>query len=226
MRSRRPGNTLNRQAASSRDFAVPGDAYAKLASVYDWVFGLPLQPGRVAAVRQLAIHSGESVLEVGVGTGLNLPLYPRGCRVTGIDVSRPMLERAAYRAASRRLSHVRLLLMDASSMQFSDGTFEVVYAPYLVTAAPDPVQVGREMARVCAPGGRIAILNHFVSRQRTLAWCERRLLPLGLRCGFRPDLDMDEFLDATGLEPIRVDRVNFPPIWSLVICRPPGSRNL
>lgn len=206
-----PGRTHHPESSDS-------DPYEKLASVYDWVFGLPLQSGRAAAMRRLALRPGDAVLEVGVGTGLNAPLYPPECSVIGVDVCAPMLHRAARRLATRRIRNVRLMQMDASRLSFDDDSFDVVYAPYLVTAVHDPVQVGREMRRVCAPDGRVVVLNHFLSGH-PVSWVERRLTPLGLHCGFRADLDMDQFLDQAGLDPIRVERVNFPPLWSLVICR-------
>ena len=202
--------------------AALADPYVKLASIYDWVFGLPLQPGRVAAMREMDLLPGDAVLEVGIGTGLNAALYPRHCSVVGIDACAAMLERASRRIAARRLGHVRLLRMDARRLSFPDNSFDVVYAPYLVTAVPDPVQVAREMRRVCAPGGRIVLLNHFLSRNAAISWLERRLSPLGVHYGFKSDLDLEQFLRAAELNPIRVDHVNFPPLWSLVVCRKPG----
>src|SRR5438874_6764061 len=68
--------------------------YEKLASVYDFTFGPTLHPGRVDAIRRMSIKPGDRVLEVGVGTGINVDLYPRTCSVTGIDLSGPMLEKA------------------------------------------------------------------------------------------------------------------------------------
>jgi phosphatidylethanolamine/phosphatidyl-N-methylethanolamine N-methyltransferase len=197
-------------------------AYDRLASIYDWVFGLPLQPGRLAAAHRLSLKPGDAVLEVGVGTGLNAPLYPRDCVVVGIDVCGAMLERAARRIAARNITNIHLLQMDAGQLRFRDASFDVVYAPYLVTAVPDPVQVGLEMRRVCVPGGRIVVLNHFLSRNPALAWAERQLASVSLHCGFRSDLDMDGFLRRIKLEPVSVERVNFPPMWSLVICRKPS----
>src|SRR5918911_5761876 len=95
-------------------------AYRRYARVYDTVFGPVLQPGRKAVLEALACKSGERVLEVGVGTGLSLPLYPREVRVTGIDVSREMLEKARARVARRHLTNVEALLeMDAERMSFA-----------------------------------------------------------------------------------------------------------
>src|SRR3954453_10602997 len=86
--------------------------YDKLAKVYDLFFGPTLHPGRLKAIQRMNIQAGERVLEVGVGTGINLSLYPRDCAITGIDFSSSMLEKARERAARKNLQHMRLLQMD------------------------------------------------------------------------------------------------------------------
>ena len=109
------------------------------------------------------------MLEVGVGTGINAALYPRDCSVTGIDLSSSMLDKARDRVARKDIRNVRLLEMDAADLKFADDTFDIVYAPYLISVVPDPVAVAREMRRVCRPGGRIIFLNHFRSTNPVLA---------------------------------------------------------
>ena len=129
--------------------------YEKLSKVYDVFFGPTLHPGRLVAIERMGIKAGDRVLEVGVGTGINASLYPRDCHVTGIDLSRSMLEKARERVAREQLQHVRLMEMDASNLTFADETFDIVYAPYLVSVVPDPIRVAQEMRRVCRTGGRI-----------------------------------------------------------------------
>jgi phosphatidylethanolamine/phosphatidyl-N-methylethanolamine N-methyltransferase len=203
-------------AAVENDF-VEG-VYDKLAKVYDLVFGPALHPGRVTAIRRMSIVEGERVLEVGVGTGINLPLYPPHCLVTGIDFSASMLEKARERVARKGIRGVRLLQMDAADLRFADDTFDVVYAPYLISVVPDPVRVAREMCRVCRPGGRVVFLNHFLSRNALLSRIERLISPLTIHIGFKADLDLQAFLAQAALRPVLVEKVNIPRIWSLVIC--------
>jgi phosphatidylethanolamine/phosphatidyl-N-methylethanolamine N-methyltransferase len=192
--------------------------YEKLASVYDIVFGPTLHAGRLQAIKRMAIAPGDRVLEVGVGTGINLMLYPRDCSVTGIDLSDSMLERAHERVAKNGLRDVRLLQMDASALTFPDESFDIVYAPYLVSVVPDPIQVALEMRRVCRPGGRVIILNHFRSSNPVVSWAERLISPLTVHIGFKSDLDLPAFLAQAGLRPVSIEKVNIPRIWSLVTC--------
>ena len=192
------------------------DTYKKLAGVYDVIFGPVLHPGRLLALRRMGIAPGDRVLEVGVGTGINTSLYPRNCQVTGIDFSASMLEKARERVSRHGLPHVRLMEMDAAHLTFADESFDIVYAPYLISVVPDPVQVVREMRRVCRPGGRIVILNHFLSTNPILSALERVISPLTLYIGFKSDLELPAFLAQAGLEPISIEKVSLPPVWSLV----------
>jgi len=192
--------------------------YEKLASIYDIVFGPTLHAGRLQALKRMAIAPGDRVLEVGVGTGINLMLYPRDCKVTGVDLSDSMLERAHERVAKNGLRDVRLLQMDASALTFPDESFDIVYAPYLVSVVPDPVTVALEMRRVCRPGGRVIILNHFRSSNPIVSWAERSISPLTVHIGFKSDLDLPAFLAQAELHPVSIEKVNIPPIWSLVTC--------
>ena len=192
--------------------------YEKLASVYDYIFGPTLHPGRLRALQHMAIGPGDRVLEVGVGTGINLALYPRDCSVTGIDLSDSMLEKAYDRVAKNGLRNVRLLQMDASALTFPDDSFDIVYAPYLVSVVPDPVRVATEMRRVCRPGGRIIILNHFRSSNAIMSRAERLISPLTVHIGFKSDLDLPGFLAQAELRPVSMEKVNIPRIWSLVTC--------
>lgn len=190
--------------------------YDKLAKVYDVIFGPTLHPGRLRAIQRMDIQPGERVLEVGVGTGINLSLYPKQCSVTGIDFSGSMLEKARERAAAKGIRNARLLQMDAADLKFADDSFDIVYAPYLISVVPDPVQVAREMRRVCRPGGRIIFLNHFLSPNPILGRVERQISPLTIHIGFKADLDLPAFLAQSDLQPVSIEKVNIPRIWSLV----------
>jgi phosphatidylethanolamine/phosphatidyl-N-methylethanolamine N-methyltransferase len=192
--------------------------YENLAFVYDITFGPALHPGRVDAIQRMGIRPGDRLLEVGVGTGINAALYPRDCSVTGIDLSASMLEKARDRIARKGVPNVRVMEMDAANLKFADDSFDIVYAPYVISVVPDPVSVAREMRRVCRPGGRIVILNHFRSKSRVGAWLERLISPFTRYLGFKSDLDLQAFLVQAELKPVSIEKVNVPRIWSLVTC--------
>lgn len=192
--------------------------YEKLASTYDLFFGPTLHPGRLVARDRMGIRPGDHILEVGVGTGINASLYPSNCRITGIDLSASMLDKARQRVKREGIRNVRLLEMDAAKTTFADGTFDIVYAPYLISVVPDPVMVAREMRRICKPGGKIIILNHFRSANVVLSRVERAISPLTVHIGFKSDLDLPAFLAQAELSPESIEKVNVPKIWSLVTC--------
>ncbi len=192
--------------------------YEKIARVYDLTFGPTLHPGRLVALEQMGITPGDRILEVGIGTGINVSLYPRHCHVTGIDFSAKMLEKARERVARKGLSNVSLHEMDAARLSFADGSFDIVYAPYVISVVSDPVRVVREMRRVCRPGGKIIVLNHFRSLNPILSRIERAISPFTVHIGFKADLDLPGFLAQAELRPISIQKVSFPPIWSLISC--------
>lgn len=176
-------------------------AYRRYARYYDFLFGAVFQPCRKAIIRHMDCKAGERILEVGVGTGLSLPLYPENALVTGIDISRDMLAQAQARKLRDGLDNVvRLLVMDAENMMFKDSCFDRVVAMHVASVVPNPERLVDEMRRVCKPDGRIIFVNHFHSKNPVLGFFESLLAPLSKLIGFRPDFSLARFLDATGLD--------------------------
>ncbi|WP_447975176.1 class I SAM-dependent methyltransferase [Nitrospira sp. Kam-Ns4a] len=192
--------------------------YSNYAGFYDQIFGRIFHESREAAVRNLKIQPGERILEVGVGTGLSLPLYPATCKVVGIDLSPGMLKKAEERIERHRLRHIELFRMDAGQMEFPDDSFDTVMAAYVVTAVPDYRKVVTEMIRVCRPGGRIIMLNHFSNGNKLIAAVEKVISPLCKHIGFRTDLSLDNVLAGTSLLVARKEKVNPFRFWHLVEC--------
>jgi phosphatidylethanolamine/phosphatidyl-N-methylethanolamine N-methyltransferase len=193
-------------------------AYELYAPVYDFIFDWIFSPGRDAATRQLDLQRSDSVLEVGIGTGLNLPLYPPTCKLTGIDLSQEMLDKAVERVETLAMPNVTLKVMDATSMDFGDDEFDKAFATYTISAVPDPVAVLREMRRVVKPGGVLVILNHFRSERRVMGWLEDLVAPVCTRLGWKSNLALKPLLAQVGLEPELIARVNMFNGWRLVKC--------
>jgi phosphatidylethanolamine/phosphatidyl-N-methylethanolamine N-methyltransferase len=190
--------------------------YQNIARVYDYTYGPTLHPGRIEAIEKMRIRPGTQVLEVGVGTGINLGMYPRTAKITGIDLSSRMLDKAKKRIEEKGLLNCDVLEMDATKMTFADNSYDVVYAPYVISVVPDPVAVAKEMYRVCRPGGRVVILNHFKSFNPIMSKIETAISPMTVHIGFTADLDLPKFLEQADLRPKSIEKVNVPKIWTLI----------
>lgn len=163
------------------------DAYARWAPFYDTVFTLVMKPGRRAAAAAIN-RLGGRVLDVGVGTGLELPMFSSNVRVVGVDLSEPMLEVARKRVAASGLTNVEALLaMDAMNITYTDGEFDAAVAPFVLTTVPDPARLLDEMIRVVKPGGEIVLVNHIGAQGGPIAAIERWLSKRGAKLGWRPE---------------------------------------
>lgn len=191
-------------------------AYRRYARYYDLVFGVLFHPGRKTAIEHLHCRPGNRILEVGVGTGLSLGLYPSTVKVVGIDLSAPMLAQAHERAVG--LPQVESLLqMDAEAMTFADSSFDKVVAMYVATVVPDVAKLHREIRRVCKPGGEIIFLNHFQNKNQVIRRVERAVQPLAGYLGFHPDFPMEEFISRTGFEVTTAVPVNLLDYWTVLV---------
>jgi phosphatidylethanolamine/phosphatidyl-N-methylethanolamine N-methyltransferase len=193
-------------------------AYELYAPVYDLIFDWIFAPGRSAAIAQLGLTPTDRVLEIGIGTGLNLPYYPASCRLTGVDLSEDMLEKAIARVERLQMPNVTLKVMDATALDFGDDEFDKAVATYTISAVPDPIGVLREMRRVVKPGGILVILNHFRSDRQFAGRLEDWLAPVCTRLGWKSNLEMAPLLEQVGLEPDLLLRVNMFNGWRLIRC--------
>ena len=193
-------------------------AYALYSPVYDLLFDWIFHPGRQAAVKFLDIQPGDRILEVGIGTGLNLSLYPPDCELVGIDISERVLEKAQAKIEELGLSNVTLKVMDAGATDFADNEFDRALATYVISAVPDPVGVLREMRRVVKAGGTLVILNHFRSEKVLVGDLEDLLAPVCTRLGWRSNLALEPLLREVGLTPDLITKVNLFNGWRLIRC--------
>ena len=179
--------TMKLDGARDLDFDrdMVEQAYDRWASVYDLVFGGVFSKGRDAAI-QATNKLGGRVLEVGVGTGISLPLYAPHVRIFGTDISEAMLKKAKRRVAELRLKNIEgLAVMDAEKLEFPDNSFDVVMAQYVVTAVPNPEAALDEFARVLRVGGELIILTRVSADDGMRRFIEQRLQPVVRRLGFR-----------------------------------------
>ncbi|MDX7951652.1 class I SAM-dependent methyltransferase [Lichenihabitans sp. Uapishka_5] len=176
---------LQRDGGTIRHATQVVSAYARWAPVYDLVFEYVMRAGRQAAVAALGHRAGR-VLDVGIGTGLELPLFGPDQRVTGIDLAEPMLRRAQTKAARGSGNVDGLCVMDAARLAFPDASFEAVIAPYVLSVVPDPAAMLDEIARVVKPGGTVVMVNHFGADHGPVAVVEAFLGRHAAALGWHP----------------------------------------
>ena len=181
-------------------------AYSRWAPVYDLAFAAVMRSGRQAAAAAIN-HRGGRVLDVGVGTGLELPMFDTATRLVGVDLSEAMLRRAQARVHKRALGGVEgLLVMDATRLAFGDESFDAAVIPYVLTVVPDPRAMLDEALRVVKPGGEIVLVNHFGAESGALARIEAWLGRNSAALGWHPQFPFSVLGDWVAGEP-KVDLV-------------------
>lgn len=148
------------------------------------------------------------VLELGIGTGRNIPLYPSGVEsLVGIDPDETML-RQAERRASEAPFPVELVPAPAEELPFEDGSFDAVVSTLVFCTVPDPAQALREVRRTLKEGDEFRLLEHVRMEQRPLGWLQERATPLWKRLAGGCHLDRDTLarVRQAGFEVERVER--------------------
>ncbi|RZA06482.1 MAG: class I SAM-dependent methyltransferase [Proteobacteria bacterium] len=191
--------------------------YDGVGPYYNFVFGkLFFQDGRETAIELLNVKPKEKILEVGVGTGLTLPVYPRTSKVIGVDISASMLKEAEELIQAKGLKHVSVEQGDATKLRFADNSFDGVLGNLFISATSFPRESLLEMKRVCKPGGMIVLMNHFKSEHKLLGAMETAFNPVAQRIGFKSNLEMGPLLESVGLKPLEIRKVNILNLWTAV----------
>ena len=183
------------------------------------IIGTTLQIVGETLCEAVDLRAGSTVLDVAAGNGnCSLAAARRWCDVVSTDYVPALLEDGQRRAAGDRL-RIRFQEADAEALPFDAASFDAVLSSFGVMFAPSHSRAALELLRVCRPGGKIIILNHFRSANRAVAWVERAISPFTVHIGFKSDLDLPAFLAQAELKPVSIEKVNIPRIWSLVTCR-------
>jgi phosphatidylethanolamine/phosphatidyl-N-methylethanolamine N-methyltransferase len=197
------------------------NAYGRWAPVYDLVFGPVFRQGRRAAI-DVAERIGGRILEVGVGTGISLPGYDKANRITGVDISEPMLDKARERVRTLHLDHIeQIAVMDAEALDFPDDSFDVVVAQYVITSVPNPEKALDEFARVVRPGGEIVITTRVGAEKGLRGTIEKTLMPVTSRLGFRTEFAFSRYSDWAATVPgiDLIERRALPPLGHFSLVR-------
>ncbi len=191
--------------------------YSNYSNFYDLIFKKFFVPRQEYVINQMGIQPDEKILDVGVGTGLSLPLYPTYCHVTGIDLSAQMLNKAHKKVKKHDLKNITLKQMDAMELQFEDNTFDKVLASFVISVVPDPVRVIAEMKRVCKNNCNLILINHFQSNNKIMAKIEDMVNPICRKIGWRTDVDLESLIIESNLQVDMKYKLNKFDLWKIVL---------
>ncbi len=199
--------------------ALTRSRYQRLAPFYDRMEGLVECRYQSWRRRLWSLVRGPEVLEIGVGTGKNIPHYPPGLSITAIDLTPGMLERAQHRASVIG-ARVELQLGDAQQLDFSGNTFDEVVATFVFCSVPDPVLGLQEAARVLKPGGRLLLLEHMRAANPLLGTLMDALNPVVVRVmGANINRRTVENVRRSGLRVQQVEDVGMGGIFKLIVAQ-------
>lgn len=179
------------------------------------LFGAVLEYGRRELARLVERDKPQSLLEVGVGTGLMLHRYPVETSVVGVDLSEDMLKIARQRVEKMPDRTIQLLAMNAEKLDFPDQSFDCVTLPYVLSVTPNPEALVKEIRRVCRKSGTILVLNHF-SGSRFWWAMEATVRAVADKVGFHADFDYDEQILKYDWKVLTAKKVNLMGLSRLV----------
>jgi phosphatidylethanolamine/phosphatidyl-N-methylethanolamine N-methyltransferase len=207
--TRTTGDAIPQRANAHTDVSIADvkTSYRRWARVYDAVFGAVLEDGRKKMLAQVHAINPKTLLEMGVGTGLLLPKYPRETQVIGVDISDDMLVLAREKIEQNALTNTTVQLDDCEHLSFATSSFDCVVLPYILSVTPNPRALIDEALRVCKPDGHIIIANHF-SGSKTWAVLEKIAAPVAAKIGFRSSFSYSEHIESTPLNVVAVERAN------------------
>ena len=190
--------------------------YSRYSGFYDLIFEQFFYPRIRLGLEKIGIQSGDRIIEIGVGTGLSLSLYPETCQVVGIDITRRMLERAKAKKEKLGLSHVDLFEMDGENICFDDDSFDHAVLPFVISVVPSLERLMTEIKRVTRNGGKIIIINHLCTKLSLFSRMERMLSPFFMKLGWNAGLSVDMLSNHCNLHIEEISRKHKLDPWFIL----------
>ena len=197
--------------------------YSIYSHFYDSLFVAIFHPGHRAASELMNIQPGERVLEVGIGTGMSLSLYPGNVEVVGIDINQDMIKQAGEKKQRMGYTNVKLCVTDASEMAFKNNYFDKVIAAHSITVIPKPFKTLKEIKRVCKKNAEFFFLNYSGSDDNIIARIEKAWSPIRSRLGLGRAIDLEGLLHNANFKIDFKDRVNIFKLCKIIKCRNNGN---
>ena len=195
--------------------------YNRIARFYDF-FESPIEKRHFSSWRRALLEGIKGlILEIGVGTGKNLPYYGNGCVVIGIDISEEMLKRAVPRTKGLKGSYA-FLLADAEKLPFKNDSFDFIVGTYILCSIPNPVVALKEMRKVIKERGEVRLLEHVLSKNKLVAFLEWLHNPLTRHLwGFNVNRDTITNIRKAGLRIVREENLFLGDVFKRVIVTRP-----
>lgn len=185
--------------------------------VYDYTFGQLVKKRIGRAIEHMKIQPGETVLDIGIGTGGSLPYYPTHAKVFGVDLSGGMLREAKKKIVEDGYDHATVFRGNALELPFEDSSFDHIFISHVISVVSQPELLVREAQRVAKEGARIVILNHFLSTNRFVAMLEKWACPLCEKLGWRSDLALADLVAKTQIEIDYRYKLRSVDLWETVV---------
>ena len=186
--------------------------------IYDYTFGQLVKKRIGRAIEHMKIQPGETVLDVGIGTGGSLQFYPKQAKVLGVDLSSGMLREARKKIVeSSEYDNATVFQGNALELPFEDSSFDHIFISHVISVVSQPEMLVREAQRVAKEGARIVILNHFLSTNRFVAMLEKWANPICQKIGWRSDLALADLVAKTQIEIDYRYKLRSVDLWETVV---------
>lgn len=187
------------------------------SAVYDHTFGRLVLNRINRAIQHMNIQPGETVLDIGVGTGNAMGYYPTCGKIFGVDLSSGMLKLARKKIEEDKHDHITIFQGNALELPFEDSSFDHIFISHVISVVSRPEMLVREAQRVAKPGAKIVILNHFLSTNRFVAMLERWANPICEKLGWRSDLALADLVAKTHIEIDYRYKLRSVDLWETVV---------